>query len=135
MIFALLSRSRPALRMMRNSPHYKWYVVAMLWGIAFFNYADRQAVFSIFPLLEREFRLSDVQLGMLGSSFAAVYGVTAPLAGYLVDRVRRKAAILGGLRVWSAICMATAVSRTFVQLVVFRAAEGLGETVYFPASM
>jgi len=31
--------------------------------------------------------------------------------------------------------MATALSRTFGQLLFFRAAEGLGETIYFPASM
>jgi MFS family permease len=118
-----------------TSKHYKWHVVAMLWSIAFFNYADRQSIFSLFPLLTREFRLSDLELGLLGSSFAGVYGITAPFAGFVVDRVRRKTAILGGLRVWSVICMATAVSRTFLQLLFFRAAEGLGETVYFPASM
>ena len=33
-----------------RSPNYKWHVVAMLWGISFFNYADRQAIFSVFPL-------------------------------------------------------------------------------------
>ena len=27
------------------SPRYKWYVVAMLWWMAFFNYADRQAIY------------------------------------------------------------------------------------------
>jgi MFS family permease len=124
-----------ATAMMQSSKHYKWYVVGMLWGIAFFNYADRQSVFSLFPLLSREFNLSDVQLGLLGSSFAAVYGITAPLVGFVVDRVPRKIAILGGLRVWSVICMATAVSRSFAQLLFFRAAEGLGETIYFPASM
>jgi MFS family permease len=124
-----------ATAMMQSSKHYKWYVVGMLWGIAFFNYADRQSVFSLFPLLSREFNLSDVQLGLLGSSFAAVYGITAPLVGFVVDRVPRKTAILGGLRVWSMICMATAVSRSFAQLLFFRAAEGLGETIYFPASM
>ena len=115
--------------------HYKWWVVAMLWSIAFFNYADRQSIFSLFPLLSREFNLNDLQLGLLGSSFAAVYGLTSPLAGFVVDRVRRKASILGGLRLWSVICMATAVSRSFAQLLFFRAAEGLGETIYFPASM
>ena len=121
--------------MIRTSKNYKWYVVAMLWWIAFFNYADRQIVFSLFPLLSREFNLSDLQLGLLGSSFAVVYGVTAPLVGFVADRVQRKASILGGLRVWSVICMATAVSRSFAQLLFFRAAEGLGETIYFPASM
>jgi MFS family permease len=114
---------------------YKWWVVAMLWTICFCNYADRQAIFSVFPLLEREMHLTPVQLGLLGSAFAWVYGLAAPLAGLVVDRVRRKTAILGGLYAWSVICLATVVARTFPQLFLFRAAEGLGETFYFPASM
>jgi MFS family permease len=117
------------------SPRYKWWVVAMLWLIAFFNYADRQAIFSVFPLLEQEMHLTQVQLGLLGSSFAWVYGLAAPLAGLVVDRVRRKTAILGGLQAWSLICIATIFSRDFKHLFFWRAAEGLGETFYFPASM
>lgn len=107
----------------------------MLWCISFFNYADRQAIFSVFPLLEREMGLSPVQLGLLGSSFAWIYGLMGPFAGLVVDRVKRKSAILAGLHTWSMICAATAVSRSFGQLLAFRAAEGLGETVYYPASM
>jgi len=118
-----------------SNKNYKWYVVGMLWWIAFFNYADRQAVFSVFPLLSREFHLNNLQLGLLGSSFAWVYGLSAPFVGNFVDRVRRKTAILSGLQIWSLICMATAISRTFVHLLFFRASEGLGEAVYFPASM
>jgi MFS family permease len=107
----------------------------MLWTIAFFNYADRQAIFSVFPLLEREMQLTPVELGLLGSAFAWTYGLAAPLAGMVVDRVRRKTAILGGLHLWSVICVATVLSRNFRHLFWFRAAEGLGETFYFPASM
>jgi MFS family permease len=110
-------------------------VVGMLWWISFFNYADRQAVFSVFPLLEKEMGLTPVQLGLLGSSFAWMYGLSAPFAGAIVDRVRRVTAILFGLHTWSVICMATALARSFNQLFFFRAAEGLGETIYFPASM
>jgi MFS family permease len=117
------------------SPRYKWHVVWMLWGIAFFNYADRQAIFSVFPLLQREMGLSQVQLGLLGSAFAWVYGLAAPVAGMVVDRVRRKTAILGGLYAWSAICAATIASFDFRHLLFWRAAEGLGESLYFPASM
>ncbi|MEN3337879.1 MAG: transporter, family, glucarate transporter [Acidobacteriota bacterium] len=117
------------------SATYKWWVVGMLWFIAFFNYADRQAIFSVFPLLEREMKLTPVQLGLLGSSFAWVYGLGAPFAGMVVDRVRRRTAILGGLQAWSVICVATMTSRTFRHLFFWRAAEGLGETFYFPASM
>ena len=107
----------------------------MLWLISFFNYADRQAIFSVFPLLEREMNLSPVQLGLLGSAFAWVYGLSAPFAGMIVDRVKRKTAIIGGLHAWSVICMATVFSSNFRHLFFWRAAEGLGETFYYPASM
>jgi len=114
---------------------YKWYVVGMLWWISFFNYADRQAIFSVFPLLEKELHLSPIQLGLLGSSFAWVYGLCSPFAGNVVDRIRRKTAILMGLQTWSLVCAATALSRKFSHLLFVRGAEGLAETPYYPASM
>ncbi|HEY3837876.1 MAG TPA: MFS transporter [Bryobacteraceae bacterium] len=114
---------------------YAWLVVAMLWCICFFNYADRQAVFSVFPLLQKEMNLSLVEMGALGSAFAWLYGLGAPIAGSVVDRIRRKSGIMGGLYVWSTICMATATARTFPQLLFFRAAEGCGETIYYPATV
>ncbi|MES1261985.1 MAG: MFS transporter [Acidobacteriota bacterium] len=117
------------------SPAYRWQVVAMLWAISFFNYADRQAIFSVFPLLQQSMGLDNVQLGLLGSAFAWVYGLGGMFAGAIVDRVRRKTAILGGLYVWSVICAATAAFSSFRGLLIMRAAEGLGETFYYPASM
>jgi len=114
---------------------YRWFVVGMLWCISFFNYADRQAIFSVFPLLEKELGLNVVQLGLLGSAFAWVYGLGGFFAGFVVDRVSRRKAILGGLYVWSLICMSTAFFRGFRALFALRAAEGLGETIYYPASM
>jgi MFS family permease len=114
---------------------YKWRVVAMLWTISFFNYADRAALFTLFPLLEREMHLSPVQLGLLGSSFAWMYGLLAPFSGNLVDRVSRKKAVLGGLYAWSVIAACTSLSRGFHQLLAFMTAEGVGESLYYPASM
>jgi MFS family permease len=114
---------------------YRWWVVAMLWFVCLFNYADRQAIFSVFPLLKAEMHLSDVQLGIVASSFMWVYALGAPFAGMIGDRFNRKALILGGLIFWSLITLATALSRTYWQLVLFRALEGLGETFYYPASM
>lgn len=114
---------------------YRWLVVAMLWCISFFNYADRQAINSVFPLLKKELGLDMLQLGLLGSAFAWVYGLSGFFAGFVVDRMSRKKAILGGLYVWSLICMATAWTRTFNSLFTLRAAEGLGETIYYPAAV
>ncbi len=107
----------------------------MLWLVCFFNYADRQAIFSVFPLLKQDLHLSDTQLGQLGSSFLWVYATAAPLAGMIGDRFRRKTVILGGFFLWSVITILTALSRKLSHLVFWRAAEGLGEAFYFPASM
>ena len=114
---------------------YPWAVVMMLWFICFFNYADRQAIFSVFPALEKEFGFSKAQLGLIGSAFAFVYALSAPLAGQISDRTSRKLVILGGLYVWSLITGFTALCSKAWQFVLVRGAEGLGETVYFPASM
>jgi Sugar phosphate permease len=78
------------------STSYKWWVVFMLWFICFFNYADRQAIFAVFPKLKEEFGFDKVQLGLIGSAFMWVYAAGAPLAGFIGDRVRRKDLILGG---------------------------------------
>ena len=113
----------------------KWAVVALLWFVCFFNYADRQAIYSIFPLLKTEMGLTDVQLGIVGASFMWVYAAAAPLAGMIGDRFARKSIIIAGLIFWSAITIATALSTSYSQLVICRALEGLGEAFYFPASM
>lgn len=120
---------------MNTQGRYKWWVVAMLWFVCFFNYADRQAIFSVFPLLKSEMNLSDVQLGVVGAAFMWVYALGAPLAGLVGDRVSRKGLILGGLVFWSVVAVGTTLSRTYWHLVFFRALEGLGETFYYPASM
>lgn len=118
-----------------NRSRYKWYVVGMLWTISLFDFADRQGVFSLFPLLEKEMRLTPVQLGLLGSAFAWLYGLGAPFAGYAVDRIRRKPAVLGGLYAWSAVTILTPLSRAFHHLFAFMAAEGIAETIYVPSAM
>ncbi len=118
-----------------SHPYYPWIVVGFLWFAGFFNYADRQAVYSVFPLLKTEFGLSEEQLGLLGSAFMIVYALSSPFSGYTVDRLPRRLLITSGLLLWSLICSATALARSFYQLIFFRAAEGLGESFYFPASM
>jgi len=107
----------------------------MLWCICFFNYADRQAIFSVFPKLKEEFGFDKVQLGLIGSAFMWVYAAGAPFAGLLCDRFRRKDLILGGCLFWSLVTITTGWCNKLWQFVTVRAVEGFGETFYFPASM
>ena len=120
---------------MTAADRYKWTLLAMLWCIVFFNYADRQALAAVIPLLRKSWHLTPVEEGMLGSAFAWTYGLCSPFAGRLVDRIRRRVALLGGFQIWSVICTATAFVPGYGSMLALRAAEGLGETAYFPASV
>lgn len=112
----------------------KWIVLALLWWVCLLNYADRQAISSLFPLLEREFGFSKAQLGLIGSAFMWVYAASAPLAGYAGDRLNRKGLILGGCMFWSLMTAATGWCGKLWQFVGARSLIGLGESVYFPAA-
>lgn len=116
------------------SSKYRWFVVMMLWAICFLNYADRQVIFSVFPLLAKEFGFSKLQLGLVGSSFMWVYAGGSFFAGFLCDRWSRKSLVFGGCFFWSIVTMATGWCSKLWQFVMVRALEGLGEVFYFPAS-
>ncbi len=118
-----------------ESPRYKWLVVGMLWFVCFFNYADRQAIFAVFPLIKQQLGLTDVQLGIVGAAFMWMYALFGPLAGWLCDRFPRKTLVLGGFIAWSLVTALTGLCHTYGQLVLCRALSGLGEAVYLPASM
>ena len=107
----------------------------MLWLVCFFNYADRQALSSVLPLLSKEFSFDDVQLGLIGSAFAWVYAAAAPLAGLAADRAARKKLIIAACIIWSVFTLATAWCGGFSMFVTVRALTGLAETFYFPAAM
>ncbi|HUJ09213.1 MAG TPA: MFS transporter [Verrucomicrobiae bacterium] len=120
---------------MARSGSYKWWVVVMLWFICFFNYADRQSIYSVFPKLREEFGFDTMQLGIIGSAFMWIYAVGAPLAGFIGDRLRRKDLILGGCAFWSFVTVTTGWCAKLWQFTTVRALDGFGETFYFPASM
>lgn len=119
----------------QRSGRYRWAVVAMLWFVCFFNYADRQAIFAVLPELQKEFGFDKAQQGLIASAFMWVYAGGAPLAGFICDRVQRKSLILGGCFFWSLVTVLTGWCSKLWHFATVRALEGLGETFYFPASM
>jgi MFS family permease len=114
---------------------YAWSLVGLLWVVAFLNYVDRQVIFSLFPLVEKEFRLTGAELGFLSTVFLWIYGLASPLGGYIADRFGRVRVILVSLLIWSAVTWATGHARSYGELVATRALMGLSEAFYLPAAL
>lgn len=112
-----------------------WVAVGLLWVVVLLNYLDRQVIFSLFPLLRADLRLSDAELGLVSSSFLWVYALASPLAGYLSDRLGHRRLVLFSLVVWSLVTALTGLARSFGELVLARAAMGLSEACYIPAAL
>jgi MFS transporter, Spinster family, sphingosine-1-phosphate transporter len=118
-----------------KNARYAWIVVALLWVVWLLNYLDRQVVFSMFPLLKTDLHLTDLQLGLLGTSFLWVYAFASPFSGYAADRYGRKRIIVGSLLVWSAVTWLTGLARNLPELLGTRALMGISEACYLPAGL
>jgi len=102
--------------------------------INFFNYIDRQVVFPLFPLIKKEFLVSDFELGLLGTVFMLVHSVASLPLGYLADRMQRPRLIAAGIFLWSIMTLLCGFAPAFAVLLVLRAFVGIGEASYAPAA-
>jgi MFS transporter, Spinster family, sphingosine-1-phosphate transporter len=112
---------------------YARYVLAVMVGINFLNYMDRYVGAAASPLIQKEFHLSDAQVGGLGSAFLLVYALAAVPFGYWADRGIRKTVVAAGVAIWSIATLFTGFARNFPQLFISRAVLGIGEAGYYPA--
>src|SRR5260370_5064939 len=113
---------------------YEIRLLAVLALINFVNFAARQAVVPLIPLLRDYFHPTDAELGWLHAGLLAVLAVGSISFGFLADRFSRKIIIGIGIFFWSAASFAGGLVSTFLLFLVTRAMVGLGEAAYAPAA-
>ena len=118
-----------------NAQDRRWQAVAFLFAAFMLCYVDRQAAFSIFPVLEKELGFSSAQLGLVGSLFVWSYALTMPLAGRIADIFRRDRLLIISLVLWSISTLGTALSGSVATFLGWRVMMGLTESLYFPAAL
>ena len=102
-------------------------------GINFLNYMDRYVAAAVGHTIQKELRISDSDLGLLGTAFLLVYALAAVPFGFWGDRGTRKTVIGVGVAIWSVATLFTGFARTYAQLFLSRAVVGIGEASYYPA--
>ncbi len=78
-----------------------FWLLAILSGLNLFNYLDRYVAVVVAEPIRLSFGLTDRQEGQLNTAFMVGYFLTAPVFGYLGDRLTRKWLIATGIFVWS----------------------------------
>src|SRR5260370_42053393 len=102
----------------------------VLTALNLLNYADRNVLFAVQPLVQDEFHLTKAQIGYLTSAFLGFYMLAAPFVGPLADRYSRKLIIFLGAIFWSGLTLLTAVTHTYTELLVRHTLVGIGEATF-----
>lgn len=102
----------------------------LLTALNLFNFIDRYVLPGVQPLVQREFRITDAQTGLLTSAFFLTYMLIAPATGWLGDHMPRKPLIIAGALIWSAATLLTATVHSYRTLLLRHAAVGIGEATF-----
>src|SRR5450631_4838686 len=102
----------------------------LLTSLNLLNYADRNVLFAVQPLVQDEFHVNKVQIGYLTSAFLLCYMCAAPFVGPLADRYSRKLIIVIGAIFWSGLTLLTAVTHTYTELLIRHTLVGIGEATF-----
>jgi len=112
----------------------RWLVLSVFVLSTALNYLDRLLLAALAPTLKSEFHLSNTEYGGVISVFSIVYALTAPVAGWFIDRVGLNAGITVSMAVWSLAGMATGLTRSLGGLLASRTVLGIGEAAGIPCA-
>ena len=111
----------------------------LLLAINLFNYIDRQVLAAVEPDIRATFFAPDdvnrmTKTGLLGVAFFVTYMVSAPVLGFLADRISRWLIVGIAVVLWSLASGASGLAATFGILFATRIFVGIGEGGYGPAA-
>jgi ACS family hexuronate transporter-like MFS transporter len=96
------------------------------------SFLDRQILSIIVIKIQKEFRFSDVQYGIVNTSFLISYALMFTIGGRLMDKIGSKAGLAISVGIWSVASSLHGIMTGFYQLVAFRFLLGIGEGGCFP---
>jgi predicted MFS family arabinose efflux permease len=102
----------------------------LLTALNLFNFIDRYILPGVQPLVQKEFRVNDAQIGLLTTAFFFTYMIAAPITGWLGDRYPRKPLIVIGALLWSIATLFTAWVHSYETLLIRHAIVGIGEATF-----
>lgn len=114
---------------------YSYYVLAVLFVVYVFNFADRQVLSILIQPIKDDLGVSDTQMGLLaGPAFAFFYTLMGVPIARWADRGSRRNVIVFSLTTWSLMTAASGLARSYGGLALARIGVGVGEAGGTPPS-
>ncbi|WP_322980830.1 MFS transporter [Pseudomonas sp. C11] len=111
-----------------------WRILFLLFLANLFNFFDRTIPAIIIEPIRLEWGLSDLQLGLIGTSFTIVYAIAGVPLGRMADTGARRKIMGWGLAAWSGLTALNGLAWNFWSFLLIRMGVGIGEASYAPAA-
>jgi len=123
----------------RASSNVRWFLIFWLFVLSAVAYLDRVNISIAGGLIAEEFHITNVQLGLVFSSFLFGYALLQTPAGWLADRFGARRMLFVGVLWWGLFSALTAgissrIASALTLLIVIRFLLGAGEAIIYPTS-
>ena len=123
----------------RSSSNVRWFLIFWLFVLSAVAYLDRVNISIAGGLIAEEFHITNVQLGLVFSSFLFGYALLQTPAGWLADRFGARRMLFVGVLWWGLFSALTAgissrIASALTLLIVIRFLLGAGEAIIYPTS-
>lgn len=111
-----------------------WMILSLLFIATGLSFLDRQVLSMTIIKIQAEFKFTDVQYGIVNTSFLISYALMFTIGGRLMDTIGSKKGLAFAVGIWSVASCLHGVMNHFYQLVAFRFLLGVGEGGCFPGA-
>ncbi|AHF91050.1 hexuranate MFS transporter [Opitutaceae bacterium TAV5] len=115
-------------------PHFRWWIITLIFLAAVLNYVDRQTLSALAPTIQHDLDMDDRAYADIVNIFLVAYTISYLVSGRLIDRLGTRAGMAVFVAWWSVANMLTAAAHGMRSLGTFRFALGLGEAGVWPAA-
>jgi len=109
-------------------------IVALVFIATGLSFLDRQVLSIAIIKIQDEFNITDVQYGMVNTSFLISYAIMFTLGGRFIDIAGAKIGLGASVALWSVANSLHGIMNGFYQLLTFRFLLGMGEGGCFPGA-
>ena len=124
----------PATPMKRRVGGLRWAIAILLGVGVIINYLDRTNIAVAATSLEHDYHLSNLQYGIIASSYLWTYTLLQIPIGALLDRIGVKWLVRVGTVVWGIATILTAIVSGYGLILLSRLLLGVAEAPVFPGS-
>ena len=115
--------------------NYKWRALALLWVAFVLQQGTRQIFGATLTSIQGSLGVTAAQIGLVGTVFTFIYGLSVPFAGIAADMLNRKWMVVCGVFVFCLGIFASGfVSCLGLILVTYGILNGFGQSFYYPSA-